>query len=257
MTPEREPAASEVTEDGPRDARSYALDCLSWLDVDRYLRRESRMILAVGALEQHGPHLPLGTNTIIADALARDVSRDLRILRAPTFPYGVALPGHHAFAGTATLRRKTLHRALNELIAAWEDHGVSEFIMITAHRYEPHLDALLMALTNSSTPTIIDVYAIDVSDLLDGAPEGEHGGEMETSLLLHLAPELVRLERIQDFVPNPKTYRKYIRGRVPTPPPGSQGAVGRPSLATPTRGERIYGRFLERIEAAIGPAGEG
>lgn len=241
----------------PRDgtvaesSRSYDLADLTWREVSELLRKDSRLFLAVGALEQHGPHLPLGTNTLIAQALARDLSQEMEILRAPPFPFGVALPGAEAFAGTASLRRKTLHRALNELIAAWEDHGVSEFIMITAHRYEPHLDALLMALTNTSTPTVIDVYAIDVSDLLEGAQEGEHGGEVETSLVLHLAPERVRLDLLQDFVPNPQTYRKYIRGRVPTPPPGSQGTVGRPSLATPTKGRRIYERYLERIRETL------
>lgn len=253
-----EPSGSRTREDGIGSRRSYDLGTLTWREVSDQLRRESRLILGVGALEQHGPHLPLGTNTIIADAICRDLSRKLEILRAPTFPYGVALPGAEAFAGTASLRRKTLHRAINELIAAWEDHGVSEFVMVTAHRYEPHLDALLMALTNTSTPTVIDVYAIDVSDLLEGTHEGEHGGEVETSLLLHLAPEHVRLDLLQDFVPNPETYRKYIRGRVPTPPPGSQGTVGRPSLATPTKGQRIYERYVEEIRATLAPEdGEG
>lgn len=246
-----EPTGDRNAEDGAEGRRSYDLGTLTWREVSEHLRRESRLILAVGALEQHGPHLPLGTNTIIAGSLAREISRELGILRAPTFPYGVALPGAAAFAGTASLRRKTLHRAINELIAAWEDHGVSEFVMITAHRYEPHLDALLMALTNTSTPTVIDVYAIDVSDLIEGAQEGEHGGEVETSLLLHLAPEHVRLDLLQDFVPNPETYRKYIRGRVPTPPPGSQGTVGRPSRATPTKGRRIFERYVQRIRDTL------
>ena len=174
---------------------SYALDTLTWPEAGRLLARDSRLLFAVGALEQHGPHLPLGTNTLLAEAVARRVSVELGILQAPPFPYGVVGSGRGHYAGTATLRRKTLHRAVNELLASWEDHGVSEVVVITAHRYEPHLDALLMALTSRSRTTVIDLYAVEVGDLLEAPPDLEHGGEVETSLMLHLAPERVRKDR--------------------------------------------------------------
>ena len=230
---------------------SYALDSLTWPEVGRILAADARLIFPVGALEQHGPHLPLGTNTFIAERLAGDLSQDLGILLAPTLPYGVTLHGRGRFAGTATLRRKTLHKAVNELLASWEDHGVSEIIVLTAYRYEPHLDALLMALTATSTTTVIDLYAIDVSDLLEGQAEAEHGGELETSLMLHLDPGRVRVDQIADFVPEERDARKYIRGRVPTPPSGSQGSVGRPSRATAEKGLRIYERYRTAVRTGL------
>jgi creatinine amidohydrolase len=230
---------------------SYALENLTWPEVGRILARDSRLIFPVGALEQHGPHLPLGSNTYIAERLSRDLSDDLGILLAPTLPYGVTLNGRGRFAGTATLRRKTLHRTVNELLASWEDHGVTETVIVTAYRYEPHLDALLMALTAKSETTVIDLYAIDVSDLLDAPPETEHGGELETSLMLHLAPERVRLDQIADFVPEGEEVRRYMRGRVPTPPAGSRGAVGRSSSANAEKGRLLYERYLVAVRAAL------
>lgn len=230
---------------------SYALENLTWPEVGRILARDSRLVFPVGALDQHGPHLPLGTSTFIAERLCLDVSEDLGILRAPTFPYGVTLNGPGRFAGTATLRRKTLHKAVNELLACWEDQGVSEFIVLTAYRYEPHLDALLMALTATSATTVIDLNAIDVSDLLDNPPDLEHGGELETSLMLHLAPERVREDQVADFVPEGGDIRRYIRGRMPTPPAGSQGAVGRPSEATAEKGRLIYERYRIAVRTAL------
>ena len=230
---------------------SYALENLTWPEVARILGRDSRLIFPVGALEQHGPHLPLGTNTFIAQRLAEDLSEDLGILLAPTLPFGVTLHGHGRFAGTATLRRKTLHKAVNDLLASWEDDGVSEFIVLTAYRYEPHLDALLMALTATSVTTIIDLYAIDVSDLLEAPPETEHGGELETSLMLHLAPERVRTDQIADFAPEGSDIRKYMRGRMPTPPAGSQGAVGRPTRASAEKGRRVYDRYRIAVRTAL------
>lgn len=225
---------------------SYALNELSWVAVGRALARDPRLILPVGALEQHGPHLPLGSNVRVAQAVAAEVSERTGILRAPVFSYGVSVGGG-PWAGTAGLRRKTFHRVINELLARWEDHGVSEFVIVTAHRYEPHLEALLMALTASSTTTVLDLFHVDVADLLDGDPEGEHGGELETSLLLHLAPELVQSDDMADFVPEPRALRKYTRGRVPKPPSGTRGGVGRPTLATAEKGRAVFQRYVETV----------
>ena len=226
---------------------SYALDALTWPEVGRLLARDSRLLFAVGALQQHGPHLPLGTNTFLAEAVARRVSNELGILRAPTFLYGVIGDGPGRYAGTAALRRKTLHRAVNELLASWEDHGVSEIVVITAHRYEPHLDALLMALMSRSRTTVIDLYAVAVGDLVEAAPDLEHAGELETSLMLHLAPERVRRDQSADFTPSAGNTRRYIRQRMPTAPAGSQVVLGRPTLATAEKGRALFERWVEAI----------
>jgi creatinine amidohydrolase len=225
---------------------SYALTEMSWPDVDRALARDARLILPIGALEQHGPHLPLGANILIAERTAVEVSERLGVLRAPTFSYG-ATPNGGPFAGAAGLRRKTLHRAVNELLAHWEADGVAELVMVTAHRYEPHIEALLMALTDRAVNSVYDLYRIEVTDLLDADPEAEHAGELETSLMLHLAPELVQIDRIRDFNPPPGASRRYTRGRVPAPPPGSDGVLGRPSLASAEKGAAVFQRYVDAV----------
>jgi creatinine amidohydrolase/Fe(II)-dependent formamide hydrolase-like protein len=230
---------------------SYALDELSWSEVGRALARDPRLVVPVGALDQHGPHLPVGSNTLVAARVATEVSRRLGILCAPAFSYGVTTAGG-PYAGAAGLRRKTFHRALNELLARWEDHGVGEFLVVTAHRCEPHVEAILMALTPRAVTTVFDLYQIDVSDLLEEDPWRAHAGELETSLLLHLAPERVRLEEAADFVPEDRALRRYTRGRVPTPPPESRGILGRPSLASPDKGRSVFLRYVTTLVDVIG-----
>jgi len=242
--------------------RSYALDELSWPEVGRILAREPRLLVPVGALEQHGPHLPLGTNTLLAREVVAELSRTLEILRAPPFSYGVTQAGG-PWAGAAGLRRKTFHRALNELLARWEDDGVSEFIVVTAHRYEPHVEAILLSLTARSATTVFDLHQIDVSDLLEGDPEREHGGELETSLVMHLAPHLVRPGEAVDFVPEGRALRRYTERRMPTPPPEARGLVGRPSLASAEKGRAVFERWVGRLRESLeesartGAAGRG
>ena len=239
----------EETENGAGD--SWALDSLPWPQVEEALARDPRLLFPVGALVQHGGHLPLGTNTFIAEAVAKAISREMEILRAPTFHFGVPGPNQGAFSGAAGLQRKTLHRALNELLAEWEDHGVQEFVLLTAHRFELHLDALLMAMTSSAGTTVINLHALEVGDLLEGSPRAEHGGELETSLMLYLAPERVHMDRAEDVVPDPRTYRKYARGRVPTPPPGSGGVLGTPSLATREKGRAVFYRYISVVREIL------
>ncbi len=183
--------------------------------------------------------------------VAEAVSRRCGILLAPTFDYGVWNPGKESYAGSTGVERKTLHRALNELLAKWEDHGIQEFILLTAYQHEPHLDALLMAMTSSALTTVVNLFTIDAGDLLAGSPLSEHGGELETSLMLHLAPTWVQPDQATDVAPDPRTYRRYAQGRVATPPPGSRGVLGFPSRASSEKGKAVFLRYVESLTEVL------
>jgi creatinine amidohydrolase len=228
-----------------------ALDELSWIDVAAHLARDPRLLIPVGALEQHGAHLPLGSNVLIARHFALDLSREYQILRAPTVNYGVNVRTERAFAGTASLTQKTLHRSLNELLDAWEGHGVREFIILTAHRYEPHMEALATLITDRARVRVVQVWDVEVGDLLEKQAAVFHAGEAETSLMLHLYPELVRMDRARDFELSPDEFRRYLHGRLTAAPAGSAGVVGFPSAATAEKGAAIYRRIMDAIRRAV------
>lgn len=230
---------------------SVGLDELSWVDVAAHIARDPRMIVPVGALEQHGPHLPLGSNVLIARRLAVDLSQEFNILRAPTIYYGVNVKGAQQYAGTATLRQKTLHRSLNELLASWEQHGITEFIAITAHRHEPHLDALATLLTRRARLRVISLWDVDITDLLETQPGPLHADEAETSLMMYLYPEVVKLDRARDFELTERQYKRYLKGQLVVPPAGGAGVVGHPSAASASKGESIYKRMLDVIGNAV------
>lgn len=235
---------------------SLQLDALSWIDVAAHLARDPRLLVPIGALEQHGPHLPLGTNTLLSERIAHDLSTEFRVLCAPTMAYGVNFYGVHvpvgrAYAGTATLRQKTLHRTINELLAAWERHGIAEFVVITAHRHEAHLDALATLVTARARVRVVSIWDIDVSDLLEAQPGPLHAGEAETSLMLHLYPERVRMDRAQNAPAPAGRGRAYDRQRLPAPPPTGAGVVGVPTAATAEKGRRIYRRMLDAMRRSL------
>jgi len=230
---------------------SLALHHMNSDEVATILRRDPRILVPVGALDQHGPHLPLGANTMIAQRVAESLSSSLRILVAPTLPYGIPHPDSDTHSGTAGFRRKTFHRAVNELLASWDGHGVTELVVITAQRHEPHLEALLTALTPRASTTVVDLMTLDVAEVLEGDPREERGGELETSLILHLAPDLVRTDRIADFNPPKESLRKYLQGRVGTPLPEFRGSVGHPSRASAEKGRKVYERYLQILTRSL------
>jgi creatinine amidohydrolase len=219
-------------------------------DVAALIERDPRLIVPVGTCEQHGPHLPMGGDTMIVERLARDLSAEFDVLMAPTVEYGVNAETEREFPGNASLRRKTLHRMLNDLLNTWELSGLSEFILLTAHEHDPHLEALSTVITNGARVRVVDIFGLNFEDLLEGQSEPMHGDEVDTSLLLYIAPEVVNMDVAQDYMMSRDELRRYRRGwlRVPGDGPGS---IGRPSLSTAEKGralyERIYGRIRDRV----------
>lgn len=176
----------------PAPGRARRVADLTPRELRAALEADPRLLLPVGALAMRWPHLPVGADTIVVDRLADDLSARCGVLRAPTVNYGVSAPAPSAALGATSVRKKTLHRMLNDLLSEWEVHGVDEFVLLSVHQYDPHLEALATVITARARVRVVDALAVDCSDLLD-APEGDaRGREVATSLLLHLAPDLVR-----------------------------------------------------------------
>ena len=231
--------------------RSYALADLPWTEVAAHLRHDRRLIVPVGACDQSGPHLPLGAGTCVAESLARDLSQEFGVLRAPTVHYGVNLPGEESYAGTAALRAKTLHRALNELLFAWALQGFDEFIAITANVHGPHAEAIATVRAAGARVRVIEALNVRLGELLEGTGGPEHAGEALTSLLLHLRPAAVRMELARDFTMDPERARKFVGGRLRRVPSGGSGTVGQPTLASAEKGAAIYEHILQKIRLKV------
>ncbi|HEY2026817.1 MAG TPA: creatininase family protein [Gemmatimonadaceae bacterium] len=211
---------------------------------------DPRLIIPVGTCEQHGRHMPLGCDTIIVEHLADDLSAEFGILRAPTLEYGVNVTTERGFPGNASLRKKTLHRMLNDLLDTWESTGLKEFILLTAHEHDPHQEALATVITTRARVRVVDIFSVDFRELLEGQTEPMHGDEVDTSLMLFIAPNLVRMDLAEDYMMSRDELRRYRRGWLKIPS-GSSGSIGRPSLATAAKGAAIYAKIRERVRNRV------
>lgn len=204
----------------------------------------------MGTTEQHGPHLPLGCDTLIVERLADDLSAEFRVLRAPTIEYGVNAPTASPFPGAASIRRKTLHRLLNDLLGSWEEGGVEQFVILSAHGHEPHQEALSTVRPRHASVRTVDIFALPI-ETQQGSTLPIHGGEVDTSMLLYIDARLVNLSRARDFAPSRREIRRYRRGSRRALPSESGGALGRPSLATAEKGRELYELIYERIALRV------
>jgi creatinine amidohydrolase len=117
------------------------------------------------------------------------------VLRAPALEYGVNAEKGASYPGRVSLRKKTLHRLMNDMLASWETHGVTEFIILTAHAHDPHQEALATLATVTARVRVVDLFAVNLSDLT-GRPKDDHEhSNLYLSLMLYLAPQLVDAQR--------------------------------------------------------------
>jgi len=235
--------------DTPRHSRPLRLKYLRPNEIREILARDPRLIVPVGTTEQHGPHLPLGTDTILIERLAEDLSAEFGVLLAPTVEYGVNASTRASYPGNASVRRKTLHRFMNDLVGSWEDGGVEQFVILTAHGHDPHQEALSTLRTQQATIRSVDIFAVRFTG--EDAKLPIHGGALDTSLLLYVDRTLVNLEEAEDYLPSARSMRAWRKRASGSIPPEGPGSVGRPTRASPELGERLYNVIYERIATRV------
>ena len=173
-------------------------------------RERTVAVLPVGAVEQHGPHLPVGVDAMINSGIVARalelVAQDSPMLLLPMMPIGKS-DEHLAFPGTLTLSYETLGRLWYEIGEGVYRAGLRKILFFNSHGGQPQLLEIVcrdlrvklgMFAVSSMWPQLIDM-----TDLFDAAEikHGIHGGQIETSLMLHLHPDLVKMERTANFAP--------------------------------------------------------
>lgn len=224
-------------------------------------------LLPVAAVEQHGPHLPLWTDACICEAIVERalalVPDELPVLALPMLPVGLSLE-HADYPGTLTLSAETLIRVLVELGESVAAAGVRKLALVNSHGGQPQ--ALDLAAQKLRAAQGMMVFRINLYRAFRDTtvfPEAEvrtgiHGGAIETSIMLHLRPNLVRLEKAADFAPAPAA------GGIGPPAFGTAGfawqaqdlnpagACGDARLADAEKGRVLVERAAEALAQAVG-----
>lgn len=237
------------------------LDQSAWAS-RRSLDKVRLAVLPLGAIEQHGPHLPFGTDAFLATAFAKSLAEHYPISLSvlPTSPFGASFE-HASFRGTLAVDDASLQGVWSSVLGGISAAGVNACILLNAHGGQtPNAQIVARQARFDITPpflaVVVNLQALihDSADVAGGgkdweweARHGIHGGLVETALMLHLHPELVDMEQARRFGPRTSARLGHLEPYGATVSYGwraedvfADGAGGDAGRATPELGRKIF-----------------
>lgn len=219
---------------------------LTWPEVEA-LDRNIVVVIPTGSLEQHGPHLPLFTDSILATTVSEAVEANIpeQVLLTPTLWLGAS--GHHLkFPGTLSASMKGYMAAIEAVCESLIPHGFTKFFIVNGHGGNSEPNGVVMRELKAKYPALTFGHsgyyapaAAEVAEVLEGpTKEIRHACEAEASLMMHVRPELVRKDKLRDdgLITEPNIFGVIHHFDEMT----EQGSFGYATLATPEKGKKIF-----------------
>ncbi|HET9983416.1 MAG TPA: creatininase family protein [Longimicrobiales bacterium] len=250
-------------------ARVWELSAMTWEEVRDLDRARAVAILPVGAVEAHGPHLPLSTDIVIAEAMARAGAERLaaggvEAVVVPPLAY-TAAPFAADFPGTLSVRPETITALVVDVARALTAQGWRALALANAHLDPMHVSALRAAVSEASAAGLLPVVFPDITRrrlaerLTEEFRSGAcHAGQYETSIVLATEPSLVREETRGTLPPVAASLTDAIREGVRTfeAAGGPRAYFGDPAAASAEEGRRtvqVLGAILAEAIAGVVP----
>lgn len=248
------------------------IEQLDWVEYESRVRKGQPVLFPVGALEQHGPHLPMNCDEIIPRSISEEAAREVGAMVAPSMCYGYKSQprsgGGNHFPGTTSLDGQTVVAHVRDVLSELARHGVRRIAVMDGH-YENTMfitEGIDLALRRLRADGIGDMKVLRIgyyeftSREVEKVvwPEGfpswplEHAGVMETSIMLHLYPELVHMERVPTH--GPARFRPYdifpvTSGSIPGLP--DSGALISAQSATAEKGKLLFEDYVAGVAGAL------
>ena len=241
--------------------KDYLYQQYTWPELGEVAKKQPVVVLPIGSVEDHGPHLPLDVDNFliwaICEAAAQRAAGD--ILLMPIIPFGYET--HHMdFPGSITLRAKVFIDLLHDICASLHHHGFRRIVLLNGHGgNRSSLEVLGQELFVELGLTVNTLAYWDlVPDLVKSLKKSKskgmgHSGELETSLMLHLAPHLVSQQDIPKGVLGVKDEgaTEGIKRYVNMKKHSAQGVIGMPSAANVEIGAELYQGALNALQQAV------
>ncbi|WP_313695035.1 creatininase family protein [Halorarum halobium] len=234
----------------------------TWPELGEYVAGESVAVVPLGSTEQHGPHLPLATDALIAEALAREAADRTGFLCTP--PVRIAVSEHHRqFHGTMWVEPDVFRDYVESFSRNLTYHGVDRMVFVNAHGGNTqHLREVGRRLRRDRTAYAVEwMWDESIPELVreSFAHNGPHGGPKETAMIQHIAPDLVRegeLEAARDGgvvdLPAATTGRFGARTYYDSSDNSPNGVFGDQTDATAEIGAELFEAASEQLVKLLG-----
>jgi creatinine amidohydrolase len=212
-------------------------------------------LLPVGATEQHGPHLGCGMDSEIAEKLSLQVADNTQIALLPTLPYGCSIGHSQRWPGTIALQPKTMIDVVKEIGDWVYASGFKRLFILNSHvsNFAPLRCALEMLRAEHDDFMVAIINSASVSERVKQRhfedADDWHANEAETSLMMAVAPELVRESRIPES-DDPDRTEDCVFSH-PVNRTSLNGVTGKPSLASVEKGEELFAWMVEDLSGVV------
>jgi creatinine amidohydrolase len=244
-----------VTNNG--HGRPVRWEDLTWPEIEALVRRcpDEVALLPVGATEQHGPHLPSGTDTIVARGLCDAASSRTGAPVLPALPLGCSYGHGTTFPSTISLTPERLADVVVDTVSWLASSGIRRVLAVNGHFGNQASLSVAGDHLRLERPDlrfgVINWWALTPAISAETLADGEdvHANRAETSLMLALAPQHVRLDHLGAANDEDRTAGLVFRYTAPVL--SRNGVTGRPSEATPELGHKLLGEVVDAMSAAI------
>ena len=233
------------------------LDRLTWAEVASEIQNgRDTVVVPFGSTEQHGRHLPVGTDAVLGDEIGWALADRLGAFLAPTVRLGCS-EHHLSFPGTISLSSETFRCIVSDVVASLSRHGFQRIVLLPTHggNFQPLAEAYvkLQSVDNVKVLAFTDLTGLVETAFKSSkgsgvkpASSGAHSGEWETSLMLALRPEQVKMDQAAEgFVgPLSEIMEKVFDGIHNL---DENGVLGDPRPATAAAGERYFEDMVEYL----------
>jgi creatinine amidohydrolase len=236
--------------------QSRWLEHLTWPEAELALHELPVVLLPLGArTKEHGRHLPLNNDWLIAEYLARRVAERCPVLVLPTLQYGY-FPAFLEYPGSISVRSEACRDTITDICRSLASQGAKRFYVLNTgiSTVKPLEGARATLLSEGSRFEFTDIAAAyaPLRRQVETQPAGTHADEIETSMMLYIAPEIVRLERAERDIHPDKGPGGLTRDpKAMTGLYSPTGAYGDPSLATAEKGKTVVEGMVEYLVEQI------
>ena len=213
---------------------------------DRLAQTQSA-IIPVGSLEQHGQHLPVSTDCLIAEHISMDVSQRLEYFVFPVVPYGVSF--EHAPMFNVSVRDSTLSKILCDICVSIAHLGIKRIVIINGHHGNMGVLQYVSQNTFDRMPRDSAVHVLNYWSFMNEI--FDHAGEVETSILLAIKPGLVKMDKAEAsskiLMKSREAYRSMTLRPGSFPKVTGNGVWGNPKFASAEKGRELLSEIGENI----------
>ena len=223
---------------------------LSHIDIEKWKKKSNQIIIPIGSLEQHGPHLPVSTDTIIIEHLAKNIAEKIQSLYIPPITFGISFEHEPLF--NISLSHSTFSNLIGDICVSLAKYGMKNIILLNGHHGNMGAMYYISQNVSHKIPTNTRLNFINYWNLMH---DFDHAGEIETSLVLAINTKFVKMKlahpATKEIDRSKIAYTSLASNPGYFPKITGNGVWGDPTKASIIKGRMLFDDLMKKLEQTI------